>query len=83
MLTRCKQHLIGLNSTYQVKPAHGDWDSANLPLPALPHTGLVGAVVEVKDKDDGSDVADPFDEILEAKVQHTGLKGTRKQCHLK
>jgi hypothetical protein len=59
---------------YQVEPTHGDGDRPDLPLPAVPDPGVVGAVVKVKHKEDGSHIAEPLHHVLNAEVQAAGLK---------
>ena len=71
---------------YQIKPAHCDGDSSDLPLPTLPDSRMKSAIVKIKHKDDGCDVTDPFHQVFKAEVKTSCLWNkflvNKNQCKL-
>ncbi len=65
--------IILFTKNYQIKPAHCDGDSSNLPLPTLPDSSMKGAIIKIKYKNNGCDVTNPFHQVFKAEVKASCL----------
>ena len=57
-----------VKKTDQIKPAHGDGDGSNLPLPALPDSCVKGAIVEIENEKNCSYVTNPLHQVFDAEI---------------